>query len=192
MDGGNSARTGSLSPLAVRLLLTGLALVGAAIAVMALNVPWFLGDSSTSAGRQANTEHLPSPQLHAVPGDDKDPLDTGCDKDSKDVGHADIIDRPGRLVIGQAIARYSLACKAVWARFEPTKALDRIAPYASVILIAQHAGGLGRLFFTEPYPGTFMWGNMLLTSGGCVTVTVAVSDPSIKPVAAASTPCVTG
>ncbi|MEV5710817.1 DUF2690 domain-containing protein [Actinoallomurus sp. NPDC052274] len=170
-----------------------MATAGAAIVVAAQNAPRLLKDSPTSADRQVNAEHSPSPQLHAVPGDDKDPRDTGCDADAKTVGLADInIYRPGRTVIGQAITRYSPACKAAWARFEPTKALNRFAPHAHITLVTMRPTDHRRVTYSGPYEDVFMWGNMLLTTTGCVTATVTISDPALKPPATASTPCTTG
>jgi hypothetical protein len=171
---------------------------GAAITLCAQNLPALF--SHPTEHRAVSAPHLtaaagrkkPVPQ-HAPAGDGLDPRDTGCDADGITVGIADIvIPNSKHVVVGQAIARYSPSCHALWPRFEPTPVLDRTAPHAHVTLTAVRPVDRRRTSFDDDYRGAFIWGNMLLTSTGCVTVSVQIDDRSLPTPAIASTPCVDG
>jgi transcriptional regulator with XRE-family HTH domain len=166
------------------------ALIGAVLALTAQDVVPVLwrvvaGDSTAVAATRR-----PSPVPHAVVEDGSDPHDTGCDADGRNISAVNI-DAPGsyHLVVGQAIIRYSAACGAVWARFEPTPVLDRVAAKSQITLAAVRPVDGRHLTLTAPYEDAMMWGNMLLTSTGCVTVSVTVSSSSLPAPVTASTPC---
>jgi transcriptional regulator with XRE-family HTH domain len=106
------------------------AAAGAIIALAIQDIPPLLHHSGASPHKSTAR---PSPSLvpHALPTDNGDPRDSGCDADAVALSVADLnIYRPGRIVLGQTVAHYSPACKTIWPRFEPTAALNRIAPHA--------------------------------------------------------------
>jgi transcriptional regulator with XRE-family HTH domain len=171
------------------------AAVGAVVALAAQDLPGLLWpDGSPQRGVASPASVHPTSPGHAVPVDDRDPGDTGCDGDAINLSAVDIDvpDRPDHIVIGQAVARYSPSCATVWARFDPTAAMRRLAPHARLTLTATRPVDRRRLTYTGDYVNTFAWGNMLLSSTGCVTVTVTVTASSLPGPATASTPCLTG
>lgn len=166
--------------------------VGAIIALAIQDLPPLLHHSGASPHRNAAPSRSAVPP-HALPKDDGDPHDSGCDADGVTLSVADLnVYRPGRVVIGQTVARYSPACKTIWPRFEPTAALDRIAPHARVTLLALRPADHRHVTYSAAYEGVFAWGNMLLTTTGCVATTVTVTGPGLRTPVTASTPCMTG
>lgn len=168
------------------------ALVGSAVtlAVQAFS-PRPTGD------RQRDVVAGPTVPPTAVPvrpvADDQDPDDTGCERDGTTVEVTDVVvTQPYRLVVAQIVARYSPACAAVWMRFEPTRALDRLAPNAHVTLLAERPADRRRLTFAGDYVGVPLWSNMLLTQPGCVVGTLQLSGPAVPAGTQASTACVSG
>jgi hypothetical protein len=141
---------------------------------------------ATPAGTSAVT---PTRQV----ADDQDPHDTACDRDSTTVGATDVlVAQPYRLVVAQVVARYSPSCAAIWVRFEPTPALDRLAPNAHVTLMAERPADSRRVTFGGGYLGVALWSNMLLTQPGCVIATLQLSGPAIAAGTTASTSCLNG
>jgi transcriptional regulator with XRE-family HTH domain len=125
--------------------------------------------------------------------DDQDPHDTTCDRDSTTVGTADVlVTQPYRFVVAQVVARYSPSCAAIWVRFEPTPALDRLAPNAHVTLLLERPADQRRLAFGGGYVGVPLWSNMLLTRPGCVIATLQLTDPAVPAGTTASTSCLNG
>lgn len=172
----------------------GLMLCGAFIALAIQDLPPMLTHSDTpgASGRTAVRTPTVAPPLPGA-GDDKDPRDSGCDADGTTLGLNDIvIHQPDRIVIGQVIARYSPRCHALWPRFEPTGALDRLAPHAHISLTATRPADGRHVEFGGSYLGVFMWGQMLFTSSGCVIASVTVTDPALRPTPTASTECFSG
>ncbi|GAB3988275.1 hypothetical protein GCM10029978_110240 [Actinoallomurus acanthiterrae] len=168
------------------------AAAGAIIALAIQDIPPLLHHSGASPHKSTGR---PSPSLvpHALPTDDGDPRNSGCDADAVTLSVADLnVYRPGRIVIGQTVAHYSPSCKTIWPRFEPTAALNRIAPHAHVTLIGLRPIDHRRVTYDAAYEGVFAWGNMLLTTTGCVTATVTLTGPGLPTPVTSSTPCMTG
>ncbi|MCX5287082.1 MULTISPECIES: helix-turn-helix domain-containing protein [unclassified Streptomyces] len=171
------------------------AAAGAALALAAQELcPLLLHRGSPLHGAASLRARPSSTPAHAVPEDDRDPRDSGCDADAVTLStiDVDVPNRPYHLVVGQAVARYSPACRSVWARFDPTPALNQVARHAHITLSATRPADGRHLRFDADYVNTFMWGNMLLTSTGCVAVSVTVTAHSLATPATASTPCLTG
>ncbi|GAA1823989.1 hypothetical protein GCM10009835_51210 [Planosporangium flavigriseum] len=163
------------------------ALIGAAVtlAVQAL----FHKRQGTVAAPSVSYSALPTRQV----ADDQDPHETGCDRDGTTIGVSDVVvAQPYRLVVAQVVARYSPSCAAIWMRFEPTRALDRLAPNARVTLLAERPADHRGVTFSGDYVGVPLWSNMLLARPGCVIGTLQLSDPAVAPGAAASTSCLSG
>ncbi|MCD9880231.1 helix-turn-helix domain-containing protein [Streptomyces guryensis] len=170
------------------------AAAGAALALAAQELSPLLHRGSPLHGAASLRARPSSTPAHAVPEDDRDPRDSGCDADAVTLSaiDVDVPNRPYHLVVGQAVARYSPACRAVWARFDPTPALNQVGKQAHITLSATRPADGRHLRFDAAYVNTFMWGNMLLTSTGCVAVSVTVTAHSLATPATASTPCLTG
>lgn len=172
----------------------GLMLCGALAALAIQDLPTVIMHTGIPRSRPQPVAHASSvaPPLPGA-GDDKDPRDSGCDADATTLGLNDIVvNQPDRIVIGQVLARYSPRCRALWTRFEPTGALDRLAPHAIITLTATRPVDSRHLQFRGAYEGVFMWGNMLLTSSGCVITSVTITDPALRATPTASTGCLSG
>jgi transcriptional regulator with XRE-family HTH domain len=172
----------------------GLMLCGAFIALASQDLVLMImhSDAPVVARRTAAYTQTVAPPLPAA-GDDKDPRDSGCDADGTTLGRDDIVvHHPDRIVIGQVIARYSPRCHTLWPRFEPTGALDRLAPHAHISLTATRPTDGRHVQSGGSYLGVFMWGQMLFTSSGCVIASVTVTDPALHAMPTSSTGCLSG
>jgi hypothetical protein len=103
-----------------------------------------------------------------------------------------LVTQPYRFVVAQVVARYSPSCAAIWVRFEPTPALDRLAPNAHVRLLLERPADQRRLAFGGGYVGVPLWSNMLLTRPGCVIATLQLTGPAVPAGTTASTSCLNG
>jgi hypothetical protein len=76
-------------------------------------------------------------------------------------------------VLGQILLRYSAACQASWARFEPTPVLENF-PLTHITIVTSRPADHASQPYTMPYEHTFMWGNVLRADQYCVQATASL------------------
>ncbi|MET7419654.1 DUF2690 domain-containing protein [Dactylosporangium sp. NPDC005555] len=143
--------------------------------------------SVSQAGSDATTGASAPPAGAQAVADGSDPQEQRCQLDAVSPHTVPIPDAYGTLTL-----RYSPHCRAAWPLFVST---ERVPTGATVRLRARRPSDGAVSSFDYPYmvhPQVFsVFGNVLGTAQGCVSVSVEVTAPQNgAPLATAETPCV--
>lgn len=134
-----------------------------------------------------------SPVTSSVAVDGADPQEKNCQLDAVNAHTVQIPDRdPAQQPYGSLTLRHSPRCRAAWPLFVST---ERVPTGVTIRLITSRPSDGTIIRFDYPFMVSSqvysVFGNVLLTTGGCVSVTVEISAPDNRGLlASAQTPCV--
>jgi len=133
------------------------------------------------------------PPAAVRPADGADPKQSNCQPDAKDVTTVRVVgSSSARHIYGYLKVRYSPQCRGAWPQFVTTR---RVPTGVVIHLITHrpHDNATTEFDWTYTVIHTVytIYGNLLQTGKGCVSVTVDVRNASNKiSLARATTPCV--
>lgn len=154
-----------------------------------------LADAGSRSQRQAErqvNESIPAPTA-APPADGADPQEERCQVDAVSAETVPVPDAdPEQPTYGSLTVRYSPRCRAAWPLFVST---ERVPTGATIRLAATRPSDGAVTRFDYPFMVKrqvySVFGNILRTTPGCVTVTIEITAADNRSVlASARTPCV--
>lgn len=158
----------------------------AVVATVAVSAPW--RQNSAAAPVSA-----PTASSAGAPGavDGADPQEQRCQVDAVNAETVDVPDAGGRSTYGSLTLRYSPRCRAAWPLFVST---DLVPAGATIHLTTTRPSDGAVSEFDYPYlvhrEAYSVFGNLLQTAQGCVSVAVEVrAAGDRRTLAAAGTPC---
>ncbi|SCF46444.1 Protein of unknown function (DUF2690) [Micromonospora matsumotoense] len=170
------------------------ATAGLTVLVAGSVVP-LLADAGSRSNRQAEQPvdaSIPAPTA-APPADGADPQEERCQVDAVSAETVPVPDPdPKQPTYGSLTLRYSPRCRAAWPLFVST---ERVPTGATIRLSATRPSDGGITRFDYPFMVKrqvySVFGNVLRTTRGCVSVTVDITAADNRSVlASARTPCV--
>lgn len=134
------------------------------------------------SGAARGVTAAPRPAWPDQPAEDgSDPKQALCQSDATTLDAKELA-LPGRTVIGSVELRYSPHCRAAWARFVGTPALDHMQ-HIVVSVEADRPSDHRSLPFSMDYPYDTVWSDILLTSRGCVLARATVTVGTTRSIA---------
>jgi hypothetical protein len=162
-----------------RRLRWGTLISSAVIVLLIMGIGYLPSAQHSSAAQRTPQMSAPSQAVGKVRTitENTDPQDTGCDQGTVDTIAIAHVYGPDRFFIGYIWLRYAPACQAVWARFQPATTDMAELPGATVTIEALRPSDNVALTYKTPYLGAFVYGNMLLTTHGCILAEATITAP---------------
>jgi Protein of unknown function (DUF2690) len=185
---------------ALALALTVAAVSGWATALAVLASPGGGAPAARTSGHGAVSDVKPAAAIPtASVGDGSDPVESGCTAGAVTVAHSAVrlataaiiagTHRPAGTAVGLVELRYSPRCHAAWVRATPSNGYNVASLGSVTVTITRPGDGTYSSFRVEEM--TLVYGDLMLTTGGCLTA-AAEFRFAAGGRAAALTPCAVG